>query len=90
VLISVLSVPQVNYNKHMITYYYYLCYILHTKTIHLQYSTIESYTNGQKISRYHLLVLDGHGSHLTREFDRICKEHEVILVCMLAHSSHLL
>jgi hypothetical protein len=48
------------------------------------------YTNSRKIGRYRLLVLDGHGSHLTGEFDRICKEHEVIPVCMPAHSSHLL
>lgn len=48
------------------------------------------YINSRKIGRYRLLVLDGHGSHLTGEFDRICKEHEIILVYMPAHSSHLL
>ena len=40
--------------------------------------------------RYRLLILDGHGSHLTPEFDRICTEHDVIPICMPPHSSHLL
>ncbi|CBF76571.1 hypothetical protein AN4877.2 [Aspergillus nidulans FGSC A4] len=40
--------------------------------------------------RYQLLVLDGHGSHLTPEFDQICTDHNIIPLCMPAHSSHLL
>lgn len=40
--------------------------------------------------KYRLLVLDGHGSHLTPNFDRICHENDVIPICMPAHSSHLL
>lgn len=39
---------------------------------------------------YRLLILDGHGSHLTPQFDRICAENSVIPLCMPAHSSHLL
>lgn len=37
-----------------------------------------------------LLILDGHGSHLTPQFDRICAENAIIPLCMPAHSSHLL
>ena len=40
--------------------------------------------------RYRLLVLDGHGSHLTPQFDQICEENDIIPICMPPHSSHLL
>lgn len=40
--------------------------------------------------RYRLLILDGHGSHVTPEFDRFCSENSIIVLCMPAHSSHLL
>ena len=40
--------------------------------------------------KYLLLILDGHGSHLTAQFDRICTENAIIPLCMPAHSSHLL
>jgi hypothetical protein len=36
------------------------------------------------------LILDGHGSHLTPQFDQICTENDVIPICMPAYSSHLL
>jgi hypothetical protein len=39
---------------------------------------------------YRLLILDGHGSHVTPEFDLFCKEHSIITLCMPPHSSHLL
>lgn len=47
-------------------------------------------TNSRTKGRYRLLVLDGHGSHLTPQFDQICAENEIIPICMPAHSSHLL
>jgi hypothetical protein len=37
-----------------------------------------------------MLILDGHGSHLTTEFDRTCSENNIISICMPPHSSHLL
>jgi DDE superfamily endonuclease len=39
---------------------------------------------------YRLLILDGHGSHVTLEFDLFCKEYSIIILCMPPHSSHLL
>jgi hypothetical protein len=39
---------------------------------------------------YRLLVLDGHGSHATPEFDQYCTENKIITLCMPAHTSHLL
>jgi hypothetical protein len=47
-------------------------------------------TNERTRGGYRLLVLDGHGSHLTPDFDRTCKENNIIPLCMPAHSSHLL
>ncbi|KAJ5903888.1 hypothetical protein N7504_006271 [Penicillium tannophilum] len=39
--------------------------------------------------KYRLLVLDGHGSHLTPEFDEICSQNDVVPICMPAHSVHM-
>jgi hypothetical protein len=47
-------------------------------------------TSGRTLGTYSMLILDGHGSHLTAEFDRTCTEHKIIPVCMPPHSSHLL
>ncbi|KAL1983171.1 hypothetical protein VTN96DRAFT_421 [Rasamsonia emersonii] len=44
---------------------------------------------GQRV-KYRLLVLDGHRSHLTPQFDRICAQNNIIPICMPPHSSHLL
>jgi len=37
-----------------------------------------------------LLILDGHGSHITWEFVSFCKEKNIILFCLPSHSTHLL
>ena len=47
-------------------------------------------TTSRTKGKYRLLILDGHGSHLTPKFDRICSENDIIPICMPAHSSHLL
>jgi hypothetical protein len=47
-------------------------------------------TTSRTRGQYRLLILDGHGSHLTPEFDRICATNNVIPICMPPHSSHLL
>lgn len=47
-------------------------------------------TNSRTRGRYQLLVLNGHGSHLTPQFDQLCADHDIIPICMPAHSSHLL
>lgn len=39
---------------------------------------------------YTLLVIDGHGSLCTAQFDHICKENNIITICMPPHSSHIL
>jgi hypothetical protein len=47
-------------------------------------------TSSRTKGGYRLLILDGHGSHLTPRFDEICEENKIILICMPPHSSHLL
>jgi DDE superfamily endonuclease/Tc5 transposase DNA-binding domain/helix-turn-helix, Psq domain len=50
----------------------------------------EKHTAHRTKGVYRLPILDGHGSHLTPEFDLFCKEHSIITLCMPPHSSHLL
>lgn len=50
----------------------------------------DRYTRSRTVGRYRLLVFDGHGSHVTPEFDQYCTEHNIIVLCMPPHSSHLL
>lgn len=47
-------------------------------------------TNGRTRGGYRLLILDGHGSHLTPQFDKACKDNNIVALCMPPHSSHLL
>ncbi|EED11600.1 conserved hypothetical protein [Talaromyces stipitatus ATCC 10500] len=35
-------------------------------------------TDGRTLGKYRMLILDGHGSHLTAEFDRTCTENNII------------
>ena len=53
-------------------------------------TVFEPYTAPRTKGVYRLLILDGHGSHTTPEFDLFCTEHKIITLCMPAHSSHLL
>jgi len=48
------------------------------------------HTKHRTKGRYRLLILDGHESHISVEFQRYCKEQEIIALCMPPHSSHLL
>ena len=48
------------------------------------------YSQPRTIGQYRLLILDGHGSHATPEFDRFCSENSIIVLYMPPHSSHLL
>jgi hypothetical protein len=47
-------------------------------------------TTSRTTGKYRLLVMDGHGSHLTPQFDQICSENNIIPICMPAHSSNKL
>src|SRR6478609_9261687 len=47
-------------------------------------------TTKRSNARYRLLILDGHESHHSADFERYCKENKIITLCMPAHASHLL
>jgi len=40
--------------------------------------------------KYRLLILDGHDSHHSTEFELYCQQNNIITLCMPPHSSHLL
>jgi hypothetical protein len=44
----------------------------------------DKHTKNRTIGRYRLLILDGHGSHVTPEFDQYCLDHSIIVLCMPA------
>lgn len=50
----------------------------------------EPFTRPLTIGTHRLLILDGHSSHLTPAFDRLCSKYNIIPCCLPAHSSHLL
>jgi hypothetical protein len=48
------------------------------------------HTESRSSGAYRLLILDGHSSHATPEFDQFCTENKIISLCMPPHTSHLL
>ncbi|EMT65575.1 hypothetical protein FOC4_g10001844 [Fusarium odoratissimum] len=47
-------------------------------------------TTKRSTGPYRLLILDGHESHHSADFERYCKDNKIITLCMPAHASHLL
>ena len=47
-------------------------------------------TQACTVSQYWLLILNGHESYKTPEFDHFCTEHSIIVLYMPPHSLHLL
>jgi hypothetical protein len=50
----------------------------------------EKHTKTRTCGAYRLLIMDGHESHHSTEFELFCKDHKIITLCMPAHSSHIL
>ena len=50
----------------------------------------DKHTKRCTVGSHRLLVLDGHESHDSLEFQKLCKEKRIITLCMPPHSSHLL
>jgi hypothetical protein len=47
-------------------------------------------THAKPVGAYRLLIVDGHESHCSLDFQDYCKENKIIALCMPPHSSHLL
>ena len=50
----------------------------------------EKHTKPRTQGAYRLLIMDGHESHHSTEFELFCKENKIITLCMPSHSSHIL
>jgi len=48
------------------------------------------YTESRTLGRWRLLILGGHSSHATPEFDVYCTENKIVVLYMPSHTSHLL
>jgi hypothetical protein len=48
------------------------------------------HTASRTKGKYRLLILDGHESHHSTEFELHCQQNNIITLCMPPHSSHLL
>ena len=50
----------------------------------------DAHTKTRVVGARRLLILDGHESHQSLEFQELCKENNIYTLCMPPHSSHLL
>ena len=50
----------------------------------------DRHTKTCTVGAWRLLILDGHDSHATPEFDQFCTDNKIITLCMPPHTSHLL
>jgi hypothetical protein len=50
----------------------------------------DAHTKRRTLGGVRLLVIDGHESHDSLEFQQYCKDNKIITLCMPPHSSHLL
>jgi hypothetical protein len=58
--------------------------------LHWLKDVFEPYSRRYSTGAKRLLILDGHSSHLTPEFDTFCEENAIICLCMPPYTSHLL
>ena len=49
----------------------------------------EPHTRTKARGKPRLLLLNGHHRHLTPEFMEYCKEQQIVVLCLLAHTTHL-
>jgi hypothetical protein len=50
----------------------------------------DRYTKAKARIHWRLLILDGHGSHVTREFIEFCDANRILLAILPPHSTHSL
>jgi hypothetical protein len=50
----------------------------------------DKHTTSRAKGVYRMLVVDGHESHMSAEFEAFCKDRKIITICLPAHSSHIL
>jgi hypothetical protein len=50
----------------------------------------DGHTKRRSVGRNRLLIIDGHESHDSLQFQQYCKDNKIITICMPPHSLHLL
>jgi hypothetical protein len=50
----------------------------------------DRHTKEKARQSYRLLILDGHGSHVTMDFIEYCDQHKILLAIFPRHSTHTL
>jgi len=50
----------------------------------------DAHTKERTVGSHRLLVIDGHESHDSLDFQQYCKDNKIITVCMPPHLLHLL
>lgn len=50
----------------------------------------DKFTCTRTVGGYRLLILDGHESHHSHDFEEYCRTNNIVTLCMPPHSSHLL
>jgi hypothetical protein len=50
----------------------------------------DQHTKAGQVGAYRLLILDGHESHLNQDSKDYCLGNNILMLCMPAHSSHIL
>ena len=50
----------------------------------------ERFSSARLVGSHRLLLLDGYGSHCTKQFIDFCDAHKVVVFCLPPHTSHLL
>ena len=50
----------------------------------------DRYTKAKARRSYRLLILDGHGSHITMDFIKYCDQNKILLAILPPHSTHTL
>lgn len=49
----------------------------------------DKHTLSRTKGAYRMLVIDGHESHQSAEFESFCKDNKIITICLPSHASHL-
>lgn len=49
----------------------------------------DKHTRRRTKGSHRMLMLDGHGSHQSVEFEAYCKDHNIVPICLPPHSSHI-
>jgi hypothetical protein len=48
-----------------------------------------AHTKSRTVGTHRLLIIDGHESHNSQDFQDLCRENRIIALCMPPHASHL-